>query len=212
MESLSDLKDKDPIQIFENWLKSAEEALEVKEASAMVLSSIMHSGSSNRDFKVSSRVVLLKEVHEGNLIFYTNYKSPKAYQLRKKHKSALNFYWPALGKQVRMEGITAKIPRDKSVQYWKTRPQKSQISQYISEQSEKLESRTVLKKKWEEAQRKFYEKQVPCPDDWGGFGFTPLLIEFWLEKPHRLHDRIVFKKKFFGMLLKQKWVSHLLYP
>ena len=210
MENLSNLKDQHPLKIFKDWLKSAEEHPEIKQANAMVLSTIRPGPTGDNDFEASSRVVLLKEIYEGELIFYTNYYSSKAYEL--KHSSAVNFYWLALGRQVRMEGQASKIPREKSVQYWKTRPWESQISQYISNQSKKLESRAVLEKQYEQARKKFYGKEVPCPDHWGGYGFRPWLIEFWVEKPHRLHDRLVFKEKFFHLFSKKKWKSHLLYP
>lgn len=209
MENLSSLKDKDPIKIFEKWWQEAKEHKEIPQADAMVLSTIVF-GHTEYDVKPVSRVVLLKEITQGELIFYTNYRSAKAYQL--KHESALNFYWQALGRQVRMEGMAEKIDRKKSTQYWKTRPRESQISQYISEQSKKLDSRMILEKKWQEAERKFSGKEIPCPDHWGGYSFLPDLIEFWVEKSHRLHDRLVFKKKLFYGFSKQKWKSHLLYP
>ena len=209
LDNLSYLKDKDPIEVFKEWWQEAERHEKIPQANAMVLSTIVI-GSTEQDVSVTSRVVLLKEVHEEELIFYTNYRSAKAYQL--KHESALNFYWQALGRQVRMEGVTSKIDRKKSEQYWKTRPRESQISQYISEQSGKLDSRMTLEKKWQEAERKLAGKEVPCPYHWGGYGFNPHLIEFWLEKPYRLHDRLVFKKKFFSTFSKKKWKSHFLYP
>ena len=209
MEELSSLKDKNPIDIFKDWLKTAEEKITAPhQANAMVLSTVYV--KTDNDFSVSSRVVLLKEVRDGDLIFYTNYHSQKAWELRQ--ASALNFYWPELARQVRFQGVTSKIPREQSVKYWNTRSWESQISQYISEQSEKLESRAVLEKKRQEAEKKFYGKQVPCPFHWGGYAFTPWKIEFWVEKPHRLHDRLVFEEKMFSLFSKRKWKTYLLYP
>ena len=220
MEDLSFLKDKEPLEIFKTWLQEAEEHSEIDQANAMVLSSC-HSTSkhtfkilgfnfSKQKFRVSSRVVLLKGIQEENLLFYSNYTSLKSDQLSK-NPSALNFYWPALGKQIRLEGTTRLTHRSQSTQYWKTRPWESQVSQYISQQSAKLENRKILEKKWEEAQRKFYGKEVPCPHHWGGFAFQPHLIEFWRERPHRLHDRLVFAKK-SSFRSKKQWKSYLLYP
>ncbi len=211
MDRLSFLKNKDPVEIFKDWLKTAEEDPKVPQANAMVLSTIEWSGPADSDYKASSRVVLLKEVRDdGEMLFYTNYNSPKARNL--KYESALNFYWQALGRQVRMEGVTLKTTRETSIKYWNTRPRESKLSQYISKQSEKLESRKELEKQYEQARQKFYGKEIPCPYHWGGYGFNPHLIEFWQEQAHRLHERLVFKKKLFGMFSKKKWKSHLLYP
>ncbi|MDE0518428.1 MAG: pyridoxamine 5'-phosphate oxidase [Bdellovibrionales bacterium] len=205
MEQLSALKDKNPIQILKDWLQEAENHPEISQANTMVLSSV----SSYGKLRVSSRVVLLKEIQEDQFIFYTNYKSLKGRQLRFRQPCALNFYWPFLKKHIRLEGVTKKIDRSLSLKYWKSRPRESQISQYISQQSEKLENRSVLEKKWQETQKEFYGKEIPCPSHWGGVAFHPNLIEFWIEKPHRLHDRLLFKNKFF---FKKKWQSYLLYP
>lgn len=204
MENLSTLRDKGPIQILKNWLREAEESTEINQANVMVLSSFNINPEDK--YKISSRVVLLKEITEGRLIFYTNYNSLKSHQL--KNPSALNFYWPVLNKQVRLEGETKKADREKSLQYWKTRPRESQISQYISKQSEKLDNRNTLEEKWRETQKKFHGKEIPCPPHWGGIIFNPGLIEFWVEKPHRLHERLVFKKD----PTKKEWQSYFLYP
>ena len=220
MEDLSLLRDKEPIEILKIWLQEAEENSEIDQANAMVLSSchstlkykfkILNFNLNKNKFRVSSRVVLLKGIQEENLIFYSNYTSLKSNQLAN-NPSALNFYWPNLGKQVRLEGKTRITHRSQSVKYWKTRPWESQISQYISQQSTKLESRKILEKKWNEAKKQFYGKEVPCPHNWGGFIFQPHLIEFWKERAYRLHDRIVFEKK--GLLPSKKhWRSYLLYP
>lgn len=163
-------------------------------------------------FRVSSRVVLLKEIKEDQLFFYTNYKSLKGRQLRFRQPCALNFYWPPLKKQIRLEGVTKKIKRSSSLKYWESRSRESQISQYISQQSKKLESRNVLEKKWQETQKKLYGKDIPCPSHWGGFVFLPHLIEFWIEKPYRLHERLQFKNKGRFPFTKKKWQSQLLYP
>lgn len=221
MEDLSFLKDKHPIEILKIWLEEAEEDSEINQANAMVLSScgviselkikILGFNVRKKTLRVSSRVVLLKDIQEENLIFYTNYSSLKGWQLLSKPYSALNFYWPALGKQVRLEGKARFTHRSQSVKYWEARPWESQISQHISQQSAKLENRQLLEKKWDTAKREFYGKKVPCPKHWGGVAFQPRLIEFWKEKPHRLHERLVFEKKGFFSSSK-KWRSYLLYP
>ena len=206
MENLSTLKKKNPLQILKKWLKEAEK-LEKNQANTMVLSS--GNMQSNRIFRVSSRIVLLKEIQKEELIFYTNYNSLKGQQIQ--NPTALNFYWPTLGKQVRLEGKTRKINRKYSIQYWNTRPRESKISQYISQQSTKLENRKILEKQWQKAKEKFHKKSIPCPPHWGGIAFYPKLIEFWIEKPHRLHDRLLFIKSKTSTAKKQ-WKTYLLYP
>ena len=167
---------------------------------------------------LSSRVVLLKEVTEDSLIFYTNYKSLKSDQLKSSKLASLNFYWPSLNKQVRLEGSIKQTSREKSLSYWKTRSFESQISQYISQQSRPLESRELLEQKWESAKNKFQGQPVPCPPHWGGFAVQPYFIEFWREQPHRLHERLFFTRKtsLFPWKNSQKktnqWISTLLYP
>ena len=224
-EHLSELKNKNPIDLLKTWLKEAKDHPEIKQAEAMVLSSYgmaslfslvgRNHWSWANSLRLSSRVVLLKEVTSDSLIFYTNYKSLKGTQLHLGLSYvALNIYWPALNKQIRIEGKIRKTSRTKSLEYWSTRPFESQISQFISQQSKPLESRGLLEQKWQSAQKKFYGKPVPCPQHWGGFAVQPLLIEFWKENPHRLHDRLLFfkKSKFIFWTQKNQWTSTLLYP
>ena len=173
---------------------------------------------------VSSRVVLLKEVQDNNLIFYTNYKSAKMKRFINyfsflsirgltfyfKRSVALNFYWPygPVPRQIRFEGTVKKTSIQKSNQYWESRSKESQISQYISKQSCVLKSLEELEKKWQESKVLFAGKKIPRPPHWGGLAFTPIKIEFWQEQPHRLHQRLLFKKKAFS----KKWATQLLYP
>lgn len=207
MESLSALKNKNPIQILKKWLREAEKLGDIDHVNAMVLSSC--SKQRNHQIRLSSRVVLLKEIKKEDLIFYTNYNSLKGQQIQ--NPVALNFYWPALGRQVRLEGRTKKVNRKNSVQYWKTRPHESKLSQYISKQSSLLENRSYLEQQWQEAKKKFHKKSIPCPAHWGGVAFNPKRIEFWVEKPHRLHDRLLFVKS-TSKTAKKRWKAQLLYP
>ena len=224
-EHLSELKNNNPISLLKTWLKEAKDHPEVKQAEAMVLSSYgmaslfslpgKNHWSWVNSLRLSSRVVLLKEITSDSLIFYTNYKSLKGTQLHLGLSYvALNIYWPALNKQIRIEGKVRKTNRTKSLEYWNTRPFESQISQFVSQQSKPLENRHLLEQKWQEAQKKFYGKPVPCPQHWGGVAVQPLLIEFWKENPHRLHDRLLFfkKSKFIFWTQKNQWTSTLLYP
>ena len=217
MQSLAELKNQNPLLILQQWLKEAQEHPEAKEPTAMVLSSLKYGLSYNAFCWPTSRIVLLKEIQKEQLIFYTNYASNKGQQLSNFSTHfrpvyvALNFYWSYLGKQVCIMGKTKKTSREKSIAYWNSRSRESQISQYISRQSKNLDSRETLEKKWQEAQTQFTGKDVPCPPHWGGYAVTPLFIEFWQEKPHRLHDRLQFKRKsFFNKTFK--WTSTLVYP
>ena len=228
MQSLAELKNQNPVLILQQWLKEAKEHPEAKEPTAMVLSTIKYRFDPGAyKFNISafiwptSRVVLLKELQEDQLIFYTNYASDKGKQcsglpirLSGRHiYVALNFYWPYLNKQIRIIGKIKKTSREKSITYWNSRSRESQISQYISKQSEKLDSRETLEKKWQEAQKQFTGKEIPCPSHWGGYVVTPHFIEFWQEQPHRLHDRLQFTKKTKGFFKKtNKWTSTLVYP
>ncbi len=196
----ADLNAKDPLEVFQNWLALARKETGMISPEAMVLSS--RHPSARR--KLSSRVVLLKEVKEGQLIFYTNYNSLKAQQL--KWGGALNFYWDPLRLQIRMEGKVKKTSRKQSVNYWNTRSRESQISQYISKQSSQLKNRKVIEELWEKTKKRFKGKKIPCPAHWGGFAFRPDLVEFWEEGFHRFHHRLLFTRK------KKGWSKILLYP
>ena len=227
MQSLTELKDQNPIFILQQWLQEAQEHPEAKEPTAMVLSTIKYKFDPGAyKFNISafhwptSRVVLLKEIQADQLIFYTNYASDKGKQCSglpvrlsgRQVYVALNFYWNYLGKQVRIIGKIKKTSREKSIAYWNSRSRESQISQYISKQSEKLDSRETLEKKWQEAQSQFAGKDIPCPAHWGGYAITAYFVEFWQERPHRLHDRLQFKRKEGFFKKTSKWTSTLVYP
>lgn len=228
MQSLAELKAQNPVSILEQWLKEAQEHPEAKEPTAMVLSTIKYRFDPGaHKFNISafqwptSRVVLLKEILAGQLIFYTNYTSDKGKQcsglpIRLSGRQvyvALNFYWNYLSKQVRIIGKIKKTSREKSITYWNSRSRESQISQYISKQSEPLDNKETLERKWREAQTQFTGKDIPCPSHWGGYAVTPHFIEFWQERSHRLHDRLQFIKKRKGFFKKNtEWTSTLVYP
>ncbi len=156
--------------------------------------------------KASSRVVLLKKVNQGRLIFYTNYLSEKGRDIAHSSWTAVNFYWPQLSQQIRIEGKAQKLSRKQSVLYWKTRSRSSQLSQWISKQSQEAESRQQLKNLKKAAERRFKNKEIPCPKNWGGYAVSIQKIEFWKNRDHRLHDRFLFKKKGSG------WEKQRLFP
>ena len=177
-----------PFVVLDKWLKEALKIKGLKEPWAMVLSTSCKG-------KVSSRVVLLKRVYQGRLIFYTNYLSKKGRDMEDNPWAALNFYWPQLGKQIRIEGLVKKISRRKSVLYWKTRSRSSRLSQWISQQSQKVLGRKQLEDLKKSAEKTFLNKDIPCPKYWGGYALDIKKLEFWKNRDHRLHDRFLFEKQ-----------------
>ena len=202
-------KEQDPFGQLSEWLAKAEACSQ--EPLSMVLSTLNYSSS----IYLSSRVVLFKEFKDQKIIFYTNYKSVKCRSLSLSFVRpfcALNFYWPQLKRQIRIEGPMQKTSREKSVAYWKTRPKESQLSQYISKQSTSLVSRQILETEYAQVSQEFQGSPVPCPPHWGGVAVSPYLIEFWEEKPHRLHHRLQFQSRRGWFQKNRIWKSRLLYP
>ncbi len=176
---------KSPHTMFELWLEEAIKQ-DILDAQCFVLSTVSERGCPD------SRIVLLKEIKNNNLVFYTNYSSQKGDQIASNQNVALNFYWAALSRQVRILGTCHKVPHDVSEKYFKTRPLESQISAVISHQSHEIKDRHVLETAYEN-----FEKQLPteiaCPDNWGGYTIKPSYFEFFQGHPNRLHDRISYK-------------------
>lgn len=179
----------DPMELFVRWL---EEALESENAdpTAMTLSTIERNGHP------SSRIVLLKKVEAGSLVFYTNYHSRKAKAIRTRPKVDAHFYWPELERQVNINGIARIIEDEDSDHYFSTRPYESNITAWASPQSEEIPDRAYLENEYVKYDRKYASKdKVPRPAYWGGYAIQPLRIEFWQGGKNRLHDRIEFTNK-----------------
>jgi len=174
-----------PIDFLALWLEEAKQS-DIPEFNAMVLSTV------GRDLKPSSRIVLLKEItDEGKIVFYTNYQSRKGEELLFNPNAALNFFWPALEKQIRIEGGVKKTSRDRSEKYFRSRPLESQLSAIVSPQSEVISDLSVLKK----ASEKLFVsgKKISLPPYWGGYELSPEMFEFWQGGKNRLHDRIRYR-------------------
>lgn len=190
------LQQKDPIVILEQWLEDAK-STNLRNPNAFVVSTVANG-------QPSSRVVLVKEIKNDAIVFYTNYLSRKGREIADNPLAAANFHWDALGRQICICGSLAKNSREESVVYWNSRPRESRIAQYVSHQSEAVPDRDTLEDLFREAEQKFAEKDIPCPEHWGGYLLSITEIEFWIADPRRFHDRFQYIKRegtWFGQRL-----------
>lgn len=187
-----------PIQLFEAWMQEAMDTVE-KDANALTLSTIGASGFP------STRVVLLKEVREEGFVFFSNYNSQKGQEMEANPKVALNFFWPVSERQVRVQGVVERTSEAESDTYFKTRPYKSQVGAWASDQSSIIDSRSEIVKRFALFAAK-YLTNVPRPPHWGGYLVKPQKIEFWQGRSSRLHDRFSFT------FSEGKWTADRLAP
>ena len=179
--------DKNPFIQFEKWFNEAIDA-EVSEPNAMMLATV------GLDMMPSVRAVLLKTFDEKGFVFFTNYKSKKASQIKENPKAASLFSWIDMERQVKIEGSIEKISTTDSLKYFLSRPKGSQIGAWVSHQSTIITSRGLLEQKFDEMKKKFVKGEVPFPDFWGGYIINPIRIEFWQGGQDRLHDRFLYEK------------------
>lgn len=177
----------DPFELFARWFQEAK-AAEPNDPNAMTVATADAGGLPD------ARMVLLKDFDTQGFVFYTNTDSDKGRQLEANPQAALLFHWKSLRRQVRVRGPVAPVTDAEADAYFASRPRDSQVGAWASDQSRPMEGRFVLEKRAAEYALKFGLKPVPRPPHWTGFRVAPLRLEFWRDRPFRLHDRLVFER------------------
>lgn len=191
----------EPMRLFAAWLGDATQS-EPRDPTAMTLATVDTDGLPN------ARMVLLKNADADGFVFYTNTESQKGNELAANAKAALVFHWKSLNRQVRVRGHVERVTPEEADAYFATRPKQAQIGAWASQQSRSLESRLAFEKAVAINAAKYALGTVPRPPHWSGFRIVPSSIEFWHDRPFRLHDRIVFKRDKPGA----PWSKTRLYP
>ena len=189
------------MRLFSAWLTDAT-ASEPRDPTAMTLATVDASGMPN------ARMVLLKGADERGFVFYSNKDSKKGQELDTSAKAALVFHWKSLNRQVRVRGTVERVTDAEADAYFASRPKQAQIGAWASQQSRPLESRLAFEKAVALYAAKYALSTVPRPPYWTGFRIMPTTIEFWHDRPFRLHDRIVFARAEAG----DAWSKTRLYP
>jgi pyridoxamine 5'-phosphate oxidase len=189
----------DPFELFDLWLAEARSS-EPNDPEAMALASVDIAG------RPSARIVLLKGHGPEGFVFYTNQRSRKGEELAANPAAALLFHWKSLRRQVRIEGKVSRVSASEADSYFASRSRDSQLGAWASDQSQPLASRAEFESRYETMRQKFEGGDVPRPPHWGGYRVTPDRIEFWTDRPHRLHERRLFTRAGEG------WTEGLLYP
>jgi pyridoxamine 5'-phosphate oxidase len=189
----------DPLALFDEWFALAREK-EPNDPDAMALATATPDGAP------SVRMVLLKGFGSDGFVFYTNMDSRKGAEIAANPRAALLFHWKSLRRQVRVEGPVEPVSDAEADAYFATRSRDSQLGAWASYQSRPLDARSTFEKRYEDMRRRFEGQDVPRPARWGGFRVKQELIEFWDDRPHRLHERRVFTAAVDG------WKEGLLYP
>lgn len=190
----------DPIALFDSWFAEAK-AAEINDPDAMALA------TADKDGDPSVRMVLLKGHGRDGFVFYTNEDSNKGQDLAENPNAALLFHWKSLRRQVRIEGWVERVSDDLANAYFATRSRESQLGAWASDQSSPLADRATFEDRYEQVKQRFNGEAVPRPANWGGYRVLPLVMEFWQDREHRLHERRLFLAQEDG-----SWIEGLLYP
>ncbi len=191
--------EKNPITRFrEVFERASKSGLDLPEAAALATAA---DGK-----RPSVRMVLLKGFDDEGFVFYTNVESNKGTHIARNPNVALCFWWPTLQEQVRIEGPVARVSDKEADAYFATRDRESQIGAWASRQSRELDSKEALQRAFEDASKEYEKKRVPRPPYWSGYRLRPERMEFWLGRPHRLHERYLYARK------DGEWIVKMLYP
>ncbi|GAA4522966.1 pyridoxamine 5'-phosphate oxidase [Chelativorans composti] len=189
----------EPFELFRQWLADASQS-EPNDPNAFALSTVDSDGMPN------VRMVLLKGYDTSGFVFYTNFESTKGREILGSMKAAMCFHWKSLRRQVRIRGTVETASNEEADEYYASRPRGSRIGAWASKQSRPLESRFALEKAVAEYTAKYAIGDIPRPPYWSGFRIVPVSIEFWHDRPFRLHDRVIFTRAEGG------WNKTRLYP
>jgi pyridoxamine 5'-phosphate oxidase len=188
-----------PLTKFNRWLDEARR-LRILNYEAMALATAVRGG------RTSVRFVLLKGIDERGFVFFTDVRSRKGRELLGNPRASLALYWQPKGRQVRVEGSVQEVSPEEADVYWANRPRQSQLAASASYQSAQLHSRTELLGRYSRLARKLRGQEVPRPSWWTGFRVRPDVIEFWIHREHRLHDREIYRRR------GREWRRYLLQP
>jgi pyridoxamine 5'-phosphate oxidase len=191
-----------PVDLFALWLNDARDCKEIADATAMALATADAGGVPD------VRMVLLKGADEQGFTFYTNLGSVKAAQLMENPHAALCFHWAPLKRQVRVRGPIVPVTPEEADAYFSSRPKQSQIGAWASKQSQHLEGRFALEQRVAKFAAQYALFEVPRPEFWSGFRLLPSRIEFWMDQPFRLHDRVEYTRE----TPATAWTRQRLYP
>ena len=191
----------EPFALFEQWFAEAGKS-EPNDPNAMALATVDANGLPD------VRMVLLKGADKRGFVFYTNEESAKGRQIAASPGAAALFHWKSLRRQIRLRGPVTLVSDEEADAYFRSRPRDSRIGAWASQQSSPLESRFALEKAIARYAAKFGVGEVPRPPHWRGFRLTPIAIEFWRDRPFRLHDRVLFRREIAGA----PWLRRRLYP
>ena len=189
----------EPLSLLSKWIQEAREK-GVIEPNAISLATVDESGAPR------NRVVLLKFLEGEEVGFFTNLESDKSIEIQQNPTVSATIWWPEMERQVRIEGTAREMERSQVEEYHSSRPRKSRIGAWASDQSRTLESRDDLLRKYEEMEYEFEGTEVPLPPFWGGFRIAVDRIEYWSGRPSRLHERVVLTKT------DETWSERRLYP